>query len=562
METTVAELIIQSLKAEGVKHIFGVSGTSVMPILDVLYHTPEIQYIQSQHEQGAGFMANGYARTARKPSICLISPQGGVTNVTTAVSQAYNSATSTIFFSVEVASHHVGKGLSMFHALDAQALLKPITKLTMRVENPDAAEESLQMAFRTASTGRKGPVHIGFPGDILRKKVEAHIPSSLEYRREGKTRGDLRDIEQAIELLMSAQRPVALADDAVSWDEAQGLLQELSERLAMPVIATYGNKGIISEEYPLSLGVAGIHSPSHVINTLQRADVVLALGCNFMEFTTAGFGYKVIPKGAKLIQVDIDPASLGKVYPLASGIVGNIDSVLADLLEALKERKDKRLPTLENSWVQEVLQRKEEWERAVAPLRASDKVPILHFRLLHDLRQALPREAVVGGTSGGTGGWFEHAFKAYGHAPYAGCWHSIGAGFPAFLGAKVALPDKIVALTCGDGGFMMYLQEIATAMAYKISCLCVVCHNNRYGNMQHTQIMRYGGRFIGTDLPIPDLAAIARDFGAYGEKVDEPGQIIPAVKRALASGKFALLDVIMDSSRENLAAPGPSMGGE
>lgn len=555
MELTVSEIIVESLKAEGVKDIFGVSGSSVLPILDVVYHRPEIRYIQSQHEQGAGYMANGYARSTGKPSLCMVSPGAGVTNALSAIAQAFATATPTILISVEEAASLVGMGYSTAHSLDTQSLFKPVTKLTMRVENPGRVAESLQMAFRVASMGRKGPVHLGFPRDLLGRKADVQIPVPSQYRRESKVRGDPREIEHAAELLISAKKPVALADGAVAWDKASALLLELAEKIAMPVVATEGNKGIISEDHPLAMGVASIHGPSHAIYALQNADVVLALGCSFGEFTTAGFGHKVIPQKAKIIQVDIDPYAIGKIYPVASGIVGNMDTVVSDLLEALKERKMDRRPFLHNSWVQEAVRKKDEWEKQVAPLRASKKVPIERFRLLHDLRQALPREAVIAGGSGGTHGWFEHAFTAYVHTTYMGLWHAIGAEFPESLGAKVALPDKLVVNIIGDGGFMMYLQEIATALAYHINTLCVVCHNSVFGNMRHTQIKRFGERFIGTDLPIPDLADVARGFGAYSERVEAPEEIIPAVKRALSSGKFALLDVIIDSSPENLSPP-------
>lgn len=557
MELSVSEIIVESLKAEGVKDIFGVSGSSVLPILDVIYHTPEIHYIQSQHEQGAGYMANGYARSTNKPAICLISPGAGVTNVLSTIAQANATATPTIFLSVEAPSRHAALGYSLAHSLDTQALMKPVTKLTLPVENPDSVAESLQMAFRTASTGRKGPVYLGFPRDILGRKSAARIAPPLDYRRESRVRGDPQEIERAANLLISASKPVVLADRAVALDNARDLLLELAERLAMPVVVTENNKGLIPEDNPLSVGVAGIHGAIPVSYALQNADVLLALGCTFGEGTTAGFGYKVIPQKAKIIQVDIDPAALGKIYPVASGIVGNMDAVVEDLIAALKERKVDRRHHFQNGWAWEVLQKKEEWEKAVAPLRASSKVPIQRFRLMNDLRLALPREAIVAGGSGGTHGWFEHAFTAYIHTAHIGGWRAIGSEFPESLGAQVAFPDKLVVCVIGDGGFMMHLQEMATAIAYNLPVLCVVCHNSTYGNMRHTQIKHYGSRFIGTDLPIPSLLDVALGFGAHSEKVEEPEQIIPAVKRALDSHRFALLDVLIDSSTENLAPPRP-----
>lgn len=439
--------------------------------------------------------------------------------------------------------------------------MKPITKLAMRVEPAERIGESLRTGFRVTSTGRRGPVYLGIPRDLLGKKAQASLSSPEKYRTYGRVRGDSRDISKAAELLAAAQRPVVLADDAVYWNNAQGLLLELAELLGMPVVGTENNKGIIPEDHMLAMGVASIHGSPPAIHALQNCDVILALGCNFGQFTTAGFGYKIISKKAEIIQVDPDPSSLGKIYPMAAGIEGNIDSVIKDLLEELKARKAGHRPFKDSSWVKETANKKEEWEKSIEPLQKSDKLPIQRYRLFHDLRQALPRDAIVAGGSGGTHGWFEYAFKAFVHTTYFGGWHAIGAEVGESLRAKVALPDKTVVAICGDGGFMMSLQEMATAVSCKIPVLMVICHNNTFGNMRHTQVKKFGSRFIGTDLPIPNLADVARDFGAYSERVETPDQIIPSVKRALGSSKFALLDVIIDSSTENLVPHG-SVGAE
>lgn len=561
MELTGAEYIVECLKAEGVKHIFGVSGSPLLSLLDVIHHTPEIHYIQSQNEQGAVYMANGYARATRNTSVCLVSPGGGITNSVSGIAQAFATATPTLVMATEETSRLEGMGISLAHALDTQALMKPITKLAMRVEPAERIGDSIRTGFRVTLADRKGPVYLGFPRDVLGKKAQASLTSPEQYRTGGRVRGDAKDISKAAELLATAQRPVVLADDAVYWDKAQGLLLELAEKLGMPVVATENNKGMVPEDHILAMGVASIHGSPPAVYALQNADVILVLGCNFGQFTTAGFGHKIIPEKAGIIQVDPDPCSLGKIYPMAAGIEGNIDSVLQDLLLEMKERKIDRRPLNNNSWVKDVTRKKQEWEKSIEPLQKSDKVPIQRFRLMHDLRQALPGDAIVAGGSGGTHGWFEYAFKALVHTTYFGGWHAIGAEIGESLGAKVGLPEKTIVAICGDGGFMMSLQEIATAVSYNIPVICVICHNNAFGNMRHTQIKKFGSRFIGTDLPIPNLADVARDFGAYSERVETPDQIIPSVKRALNSGKFALLDVIIDNSPENLVPPG-SIGAE
>ncbi|MDO8634690.1 MAG: thiamine pyrophosphate-binding protein, partial [Dehalococcoidia bacterium] len=313
-------------------------------------------------------MANGYARATRNTSVCLVSPGGGITNSVSGAAQALATATPTLVIATEEISLLEGMGISLAHSLDTQALMKPVTKLAMRVEPAERIGESLRTGFRVTRAGRRGPVYLGIPRDVLGKKAQASLFSPEQYRTDGRIRGDARDINKAAELLAAAHRPVILADDAVYWDNAQELLLELAELMGMPVIATENNKGIITEEHMLAMGVSSIHGSPPAIYALQNSDLILALGCNFGQFTTAGFGYKIISEKAKIIQVDPDASSLGKIYPMAAGIEGNIDSVIKDLMEELKARKAGHRPFTDSTWVKETAKKKEEWEKSIEPL--------------------------------------------------------------------------------------------------------------------------------------------------------------------------------------------------
>lgn len=557
MKKSGAELIIEGLKAEGVDHIFGLSGSSVLSILDVLYHTKEISYIQSQHEQGAIYMANGYARSARRAAVCLVSPGAGVCNALPGVAQAFYTFTPTILLAAEETTRTRDLGATAAHPLDAVALFKPITRLALRVERTEKIIDSIRTAFRTALSGKRGPVYLGFPRDILSEQADFDPVEPRRYRVEKPPQASSQDISQAAELLVAAQNPVALADGQVAWAKAEGALLELAELLAMPVAVNEGNKGLIPEDHPLALGIAGTPISPPAYSVLQKADVLLMLGCTLSDATTAGYGYKVIPKDARIIQVDADPGEIGKLYPAELGIVADPGGVVRDLLSEIKERRTDRRPVEVVPRVKDWLQRKKEWEESLMPLRNSDKVPIQRLRLLHDLRKVLPRDAIVSAGSGGTHGWFEYAFPAYAHTTYAyaSSWRVLGCQMGEALGAKVALPERLVVCIVSDGSLMMSIQEMATAVAYKLPVLFVICHNSLFGNMHNTQLRRFGGRSIGTELPLPNLANLARDFGAYAERVEKPEEIIPSVKRALESGKPAFLDVIIDSSPENLSHP-------
>ncbi|MBI2987951.1 MAG: thiamine pyrophosphate-binding protein [Deltaproteobacteria bacterium] len=555
MEKSGSDLLVEGLLVEGVSHLFGVSGSPIMPILDVVYRTPQIRYVQSQNEQFAMFTTNGYSRAARRTGVCMVTRGPGATNCMTGIAQAFYTATPSLLIAAEEGDKYYGLETSLHHNIEGSILFRPVTKLARRIERADRIPESLQTAFRLTSTGRRGPVFLAIPRNVMLEKTEADFIPPEHSRIQRPPRGNPEDIERAAELLLAAKYPVALAGGGLVWAGAQEVLLQIAEFLAMPVAASRGNKGIVPEDHPLALGIVGINAIPYSVETFQKADLLLAVGTAFDEFTTARFSYEVIPRRAKIIQIDLDPAEIGKIYPVEVGIQGDARSTLQELLQELKRRRPGQKAWMEEPRVRELLQRKSEWEAKVRPMRNSSKVPIQRFRLMHDLRQALPRDVLVTGESGSTHQWFEYAFPATVHTTQIGGWHPMGSEYCEALGAQLALPEKRIVCITGDGSIMMSLQELATAVTYNIPVICVVSHNNIFGNMYYSQMRRFGGRFIGTEISVPNLANVAREFGAFGVRVEEPTQIIPAVRDALDSGKPALLDVILDTSPENLAIP-------
>ncbi|MDP2644739.1 MAG: thiamine pyrophosphate-binding protein [Desulfobacterales bacterium] len=556
MEKTGAEILVEGLLVEGVTHLFGITGSPLLPILDVVYRTPQIRFVQSQNEQFAMFMTNGYARAARRTGVCMVTRGPGATNAMTGVALAYYNAIPSLLIAAEEGDLFHGLETSLFHNIEGSVLFKPVTKLARRVERADRIPESLQTAFRLAATGRRGPVYLGIPRQITKEKACVQFDPPERSRIQCLPCGNPREISKAAELLAGARNPVALVGGGLAWADAQDVLLQIAELLAMPVGASRGNKGIIPETHPLALGVISHGGAAYTIDTFQESDLVLAVGTTFEEFTVDRFGYRVIPRGGKMIHIDLDPAEIGKIYPVDVGIMGDARSVLEQILKELRQIKTVRAPYGESGRVKKLLQRKKQWQEEISHLMHSDKTPIQRGRLMHDLHQALPKDALVSGTSGSTHQWFEYAYPATVHTTQIGGWGPMGAEYCEALGAQLALPDKRVVCIMGDGAAMMSLQELQTAVTYNIPVLCVVCHNNLFGNIHYSQIKRFGSRFIGTNINVPNLADVARVFGAYGERVVDPGQIIPAVYRALDSGKPALLDVMIDTSPENLAPPG------
>jgi acetolactate synthase-1/2/3 large subunit len=555
MEGTGAQIIVEAMKLEGIKYLFGMSSSAVLPLLDVVCDTPEIEYIQSQHEQNAMYVANGYARATGKASVCLVGPGPATTNCQSGVAQAYYTYVPSILMAVEDGTQYYGLGHSMHHGLDAVSVMKPVTKMSIRVERAGRLADLMRMAFRTSLSSKRGPVYLGIPKDILDERASVELIAPDHYRVESGRSDSSRDVDRATRMLLEAKRPVALAGWEVAWCEARQELVKLAERLAMPVAGAECNKGIFPEDHPLALGVIGIHGKPYAHKAFQEADVILALGSPFTEFTTGWFENKIIPKKARIVQIDLDAVEMGKIYPVEVGVVGDIKQVIQALIQQIRKGR-KAPPRFEDDpRVKTLLKQKKAWETSILSQKTSSRTPIHPFRLMNDLRKALPKDALVIGQSGSTQGWFEYSFEALTPTLGIGSWHPMGAEYCETLGAKLALPDKVVVCVLGDGSMMMSLSEIATAVKYNIPVLAVVRHNELFGNMRDTQIKRFGGRFIGTDLPIPNLANIAREFGAYSERVVEPERIIPSIRRALESGKPALLEVMMDTSPESLTPP-------
>lgn len=547
-----AEVMVECLKAEGVKFVFGVIGSSILDFLDAIYRSPEIRYIRTQHEQAAAFMADGYARITGETGVCTATCGPGVTNMVSGIAGAFHESSPIVALLGDIHTSHYGKGSSNFHEIDQENLFRPITKFSKRIEHAERIGEFMRMAFRIAQSGRKGPVYLGIPRNIQKEKAVDAAWAKDRYRSESTVHADLQSIDLACELLLQAQSPVILAGGGVRWARAEKEILELAELMGIPVAVSH--KGLVTEDHPWSVGPIGMVGYPVAMDCVAHADIILALGCTFNQVTTASYTDRIIPKEAKIIQVDIDPTEFGKNFPMELGIIGDLKAVLQDMInklkpEGMKKKKDKRL--------KDIMQAKEHWEkRLLSEGAASEAVPINRLRLMRDLNTVLGKDAILAAESGSTHGWFYYGFKAYSPILEPGDLSCMGSGWCMAMAAKLAYPEKPVVSVTGDGAFMMTLNELATAVDNKLPVLVVVPHNSVYGNVRRKQFEHFDERFAGSELYIPNLAQVAESFGAYGERVEKPGEIIPALERALASGKPAVLDVIIDASRKHLEPPG------
>ncbi len=548
MEATGADIIVEYLQREGVTHIFGVLGSAVLDIMDSLARQDKIRYIPTQHEQAAAFAADGVARLTGKPAVVMCTVGPGATNATSGIAQAWVESSPVIALFGDVSTQHKGKGASNFHEIDQEGVFRPISKASIRLERGDRIVETMQQAFRIATAPRMGPVVLNIPRDIQRARWEYTMPADVTaYRAAGRARGDAREIEKAARLLREAKSPVILAGSGVRWAKCQSDVVALAELLDAPIVLS--KKGTISDFEPYCAGIVGTTNNPVATETIQAADVVLALGCTFSQVMTASYGTKVIPGAAKIIHVDIDPTEIGKSYPVAVGLVADVKSALDDLCAAIGKsagstaRRDA------------LVKRKQAHEAMTAPLACSNASPLKRLRLLRDLHSVLPPDTIVAAEGGATHAWFIYGYPATSPILEPGDYSNLGSGFCMAIGAAALYPDRVVASVTGDGAFMMVLNELATCVAQRLNVMVVIPHNNIYGNMYNKQNQHFNGRHLGTELVVPNFAEVARAFGAHGERVERAEELVPALRRALGSGKPSVVDVLIDNSLEELEPP-------
>ena len=538
MKISVARLIVKFLKEAGVPYLFGLSGHSIFPITDALYSEPDLRFIPVMHELSAAYMTAAYAKGTRTLGVCTASAGAGVTNLLTGIAYAHKESIPVIVLAADVSRRHAGKGASSWHEIPQREMFEPITKMSFTLENAEQVIDTLRHALNEATTGRKGPVYIGIPRDIQEQEVEAPGSAWLETIRPI-VEPDQDALDQAAEELLKAYAPIIIAGGGVYWSRAEEELRELAELLSIPFGTSPSHKGLISEDHPLSLGVLGFGAFPFANPFCLESDLIIAVGVTFSEGLTLGYGDKVIPAGAKVIQVNLDPRELGKIYPAYLPILGDAKAALRGLIARLREaRVQKKNP----SRLDNLQEEKNSWHEKIFAYAHEGQGPINQWHVYRALKEALSEDEVVVG-AGGTAELMRR-FVAPSYAYHSGEMRAIGFGLSTSIGLSLAFPSRPVVCVSGDGSFMLESQELATAAALKLPISIIVIRNDAYGNMKRDQIKHHGGRVIGTELYLPDLCALAGSYNIEAERVAQPQALLPAMKRALAARKPILLDVI------------------
>ena len=544
MQLTGAEILLECLKREGVKTIFALPGGVVLKIFDILHQQKDVEVILTRHEQGAGHMAEGYAKATGKPGVALVTSGPGMTNVVTALADAYMDSVPMVCITGQVPTALIGN--DAFQEADNIGLSRPCTKYNFLVKDVSDLASTLKEAFYIASTGRPGPVLVDIPKDVSMNKTELKYPSSVSIRGYNPTYdGNKWQIKQAAEAIMKAKKPVLYVGGGVVFSGASHELIELAELTHIPVDMTLMALGGFPGEHPLSMGMMGMHGTYWANMVVHYSDLVIAVGARFDDRVT-GKVSEFCPY-AKVIHIDIDPTSIRKNVHVDIPIVGDCKRVLKELNQILKATVDGEQKELRKPWWDQI----NEWKKAHPLTYEQDpEGPIKPQHLIARLYELTKdRDPIVSTDVGQHQMWAAQYFKLAKPRRWltSGGLGTMGFGFPAAMGAQAAFRDKLVLCIAGDGSVQMNMQELATAVVHKLPVKIIVVKNKFHGMVRQWQDLFYEGRYAASYLDdVPDFVKLAEAYGAVGLRAAKVSEIDDAIRETMAVDKPVVLDVPVD----------------
>jgi thiamine pyrophosphate-dependent acetolactate synthase large subunit-like protein len=518
MIRTGGECVVAALQAEDVRHVFGIPGIHNLHVYDALLRQSDIVHVLARHEQGAAFMADGYARASGRAGVVVVTTGPGATNTITPLAESYAGSVPVLVVMSDIASHLVGRDLGALHEVPNQIeCFRSVTRWAEAITEASAISPSLAGAFDLLRTGRPGPIAMSIPHDLLAARVDAPPRAGG-----GGTRPPCHvdDIAHAVRLLAAASRPLIIAGGGVVAAEGASELRAVAERLGAPVITSVMGRGAMDERHPLWHSV--LPDRRFTVPALAAADVVLAVGCKFGHRSMDKLGAGLTDEQT-LIHLDIDPGVIGRAFKPRLAIIGDAREGLAGLAAALATAT-----------------RASAWDRgALAAVRRDPGprwTPAI-AELIGTLRRALPDDAIIVNDQTGLTYWAEWRLPVY--APrtflYPVGSATLGYAVPAAIGAKIARPDAPVIAIAGDGGFMFSVAELATAVKYRLPIAFLVVNDGRYGAIKFLQEKIFEGRWGETELSNPDFVALARSFGARAERLETVAALPAALAAAFAA---------------------------
>ncbi len=552
MELTGAEIFVECLKAEGVDTIFGYPGGAVLYLYDALYkESDHITHILARHEQGAVHAAEGYAKATNKPGVALVTSGPGATNAVTGIADAYMDSVPLVVFTGQVPRHLIGN--DAFQEVDIVGITRPCVKHNFLVTEIAELATTIKKAFYIASTGRPGPVLVDIPKDITMMRYPFEYPKEISIRSYNPTvKGNKRQIRRAVDLMLEAKKPIFYTGGGVILSGGANVLTELTRELGFPITNTLMGLGAYPATDQLFVGMLGMHGTYEANHAMHQSDLVIAIGARFDDRVTGNIE-KFCPH-AKIIHVDIDPASISKNVHVDVPIVGDVKYVLQDLLEELRSRDQKPDQAVLQTWWKEI----NEWRKTdCLKYDQEGSEDILAQYVVDKLWQVTGGDAYVTSDVGQHQMWAAQFYKFDKPNRWinSGGLGTMGFGLPAAMGVQIAHPKETVACITGDGSIQMCIQELATCLQYQLPIKVISLNNGYLGMVRQWQEFFYQKRYAMSYMEaLPDFVKLAEAYGHIGMRIDKPADVEGALKEAMAmKNRLVFMDFI--TKRESNVYP-------
>jgi len=553
MQMTGAQMVIEALIAEGVDTIFGYPGGAIMNVYDEIYKQDKFEHILARHEQAAIHSAEGYSKASGKVGVAMITSGPGFTNAVTGLADAYMDSIPMVVISGQVPMSLIGT--DAFQEIDSVGISRPCTKHNYLVTDAKDLARVLKEAFYIAASGRPGPVHVDIPKDVTAQLAEFDYEKPIDLPTYKPTvKGNIRQIKKAVDAIVGAKKPLLYLGGGIINANAYEAVRKLSKLTQIPSVETFMARGVLDSKDELLLSMVGMHGSYAANMAMSETDLVIGLGVRFDDRVTGKLSE--FAKHARIIHVDVDPASISKLVNANFPIVGDLAHVLDVMIPLLEEKINEDRYT---DW-RETLKRYDN----LHPLSYKDNGERLKPQwVIERIAQQLEDKDVIISTDVGQHQMWAAQFYPFSHARQfvsSGGLGTMGFGFPAAMGVKRAKPDSISINITGDGSILMNIQELMTAVEYKLPVINVILNNNYLGMVRQWQTLFYDKRHSSTDLSVqPDFVKLAESFGGVGYRVKTEDEFDAAIQDAVAKNVVALIDVVVD--REENVLPMVPAGG-
>ncbi len=540
MKLTGAQILIKALKSQGIDTIFGYPGGAVLDIYDELFRA-DIKHIMVRHEQGAVHAADGFARAGGKTGVCLVTSGPGATNAITGIASAYMDSIPLVVITGQVPTHLIGN--DAFQEVDIVGMTRPCTKHNYLIKDPADIAKTIKEAFYIASSGRPGPVLIDMPKDIVNEKTDYKIPDQVTLKSYNPTYNpNIKQLNRVISLIKKAKKPVIFAGGGVILSKASKELTEFARRMQIPVTGSLMGLGTFPGTDPLWLGMLGMHGTYRSNMSVGTCDLLIAAGVRFDDRVTGKID--TFAAGADIVHIDIDPTSIRKNVPVSVPIVGDCKITLGLLNNLIKQEDFGDIGGKREKWLDQIRQ----WQDST-PMSYKQKNIIKPQYVVEKLYEYTKGNAIITTEVGQNQMWAAqyYHFDQPNRFITSGGLGCMGFGLPAAIGAQIACPDKLVVDVAGDGSIQMNIQEMATAVQYKLPVKVVILNNKYLGMVRQWQELFYDKRYSSTSMEhAPDFVKLAEAYGAQGLRASKPEDVESVLAEGLSSDKTVIMEFIVE----------------